>query len=787
MKKISRLLVAAGLFIMACGFSSATNESVKIVINKTSEGRVFEGLGGLSAGASSRLLIEYPEPFRSQVLDYLFKPNYGASLQHLKVEIGGDVQSTDGCEPSHMHTRTDENYTRGYEWWLMKEAKARNPAIILDCLEWGVPGWIGGGTNFFSQDNADYIVKFLKGAKSVHGLDIAYAGIWNERSYDKAWIKLLRKNLDDNGLKPVQIVGTDGCNDWSVVPEMKKDPDLAKAIQIVGVHYPGFKSTPEARDCGKPLWSSEDGPWNGVWSGALTMARMFNRNYIVGQMTKTILWALETSYYDCLRIPSAGILRANTPWSGAYEIQPAVWVLAHTTQFTQPGWKYLDDGCGLLNDGKSGSYVTLKSPKGRDYSIIIETTEAREPQELVFEVQDLARRPLHVWQTSSKEWFVQRADIRPEKGRFRLTVQPDSLYSLTTTTGQSKGCAVGAPAETLKLSYGDDFEKYESGTTARYLSEQAGIFEVVQKPGGSGKCLKQVVEQKGIEWEKMVEPYTLMGDLKWCNYEVGIDVLLDKGGMARLYGRINEAVGGGNYPTAYWLTVKDSGEWSFCTGQGWNGLVTNFSGKVSFSTSSWHRLRMRCEMRDIKAWVDQTPVVDFTDDACVSGIVGFGCGWHTALFDNLSINQLGGVPPEVTPIRSNLAINKKAMASSSYANDNPQKITDGTRETSWFAGSTNAGEWAEVDLGAPTTFNNVAIHTVWPHRIKGYKLQYWNQTAWQDIGAEAHFANNYERRSFPDVTASKVRVLFTNCPDKCTPGLSEFEVYYSSPNRAGAK
>ncbi len=22
-----------------------------------------------------------------------------------------------------MHTKTDEDYTRGYEWWLMKEAK----------------------------------------------------------------------------------------------------------------------------------------------------------------------------------------------------------------------------------------------------------------------------------------------------------------------------------------------------------------------------------------------------------------------------------------------------------------------------------------------------------------------------------------------------------------------------------------------------------------------------------------------------------------------------------------
>jgi len=42
---------------------------------------VYDGIGGLSAGASSRLLIDYPEPQRSDILDLLFLPNHGASLQ----------------------------------------------------------------------------------------------------------------------------------------------------------------------------------------------------------------------------------------------------------------------------------------------------------------------------------------------------------------------------------------------------------------------------------------------------------------------------------------------------------------------------------------------------------------------------------------------------------------------------------------------------------------------------------------------------------------------------------
>ena len=115
----------------------------------------------------------------------------------LKVEIGGDSQSTDGTESSHMHSADDLDYKRydrclcasaalvfhscmfffaplllsarhatnalgfsvvhqhhvcevilvqysGYEWWLLKEAKARNPNIKTYGLPWAFPGWVGG-------------------------------------------------------------------------------------------------------------------------------------------------------------------------------------------------------------------------------------------------------------------------------------------------------------------------------------------------------------------------------------------------------------------------------------------------------------------------------------------------------------------------------------------------------------------------------------------------------------------------------------------------------------------
>ncbi len=210
---MTHILIVA-LLLAPLAALSAGDPPCAIQLDPASPGRVFEGVGAVSAGASSRLLIDYPEPARSNILDWLFLPKYGAGFQHLKVEVGGEINSTDGTEPTHARSREEldtprrEYFERGYEWWLMKEAKKRNPQIILDCLPWGAPGWIGGG-NYCSQDMADYLVGFLKGAKRFHDLDIVLVGCWNEKHVTPDWIKLLRRTLDAAGLARVKIVGGD--------------------------------------------------------------------------------------------------------------------------------------------------------------------------------------------------------------------------------------------------------------------------------------------------------------------------------------------------------------------------------------------------------------------------------------------------------------------------------------------------------------------------------------------------------------------------------------------------
>ena len=563
------------LLLTAAALLAADQE---IRLDRGTRGRVFEGIGTLSAGASSKLLIDYPEPQRSQILDLLFKPKYGASLQHLKVELGGDVNSTCGTEPAFAHTRDEfanpdaSKYKRGYEWWLMVEARKRAPAILFDALQWGAPGWIGGG-KFYSQDNADFIAAFHRMSRQYLGVETTYQGIWNETPYDIAWIKTLRATLDRAGLSSVKIAAGDQSEEerkWRIADEARKDPDLARAVYAFGDHYVSYQSSETARKSGKPVWANEDGPWAGDWYGATKLAKLYNRAYIEGRMTRIITWSLITSYYDILPLPGSGLMRAVEPWSGHYEVQPGIWAAAHTTQFADPGWTYIDSACGYLK--RFGSYVTLSSPSGDDYSIVVETMDSPYinivgvPQEAAFRLgAGFPAKPVHVWKSSAAGQFIHVDTIRPQDGVVRYKFDGESIYTLSTTTGQRKGGAELRipPSEQLALPYEDTFDTRPEHGLPKHFIDQSGVFEVAPRPDGRGNCLRQTVPSKGIEWHYHgnPEPYTVMGDERWQDYEAQVETMLDGAGTAAVYGRITNVGTKDEPPAGYWLAVDAKGIW----------------------------------------------------------------------------------------------------------------------------------------------------------------------------------------------------------------------------------
>ena len=68
----------------------AATASTFLLDDSVGLGMRFEGIGAISGGgATTKLLADYDPKVASDVLDFLFKPDFGAALHMMKVEIGG--------------------------------------------------------------------------------------------------------------------------------------------------------------------------------------------------------------------------------------------------------------------------------------------------------------------------------------------------------------------------------------------------------------------------------------------------------------------------------------------------------------------------------------------------------------------------------------------------------------------------------------------------------------------------------------------------------------------------
>ena len=525
----------------------------------------YEGVGALSGGGGdTRLLLDYAPSVQADVWDALFAPNAGAALQIIKVEIGGDSQSTEGVEQSHSRFRGDLNCSRGYEWTVLAEARARNPAIRTYGLSWGAPGWIGNGS-YYSQDGIDYHVSWLDCAARYWGGPLDYLGIWNEVNYDADWIVQLRRALDDAGYQSTRLVAAD-VGGWDVASAAASDPALAAAVDIIGSHYPG--EAPSAAQVawgqatGKPFWASEmwDLSATNDYDGAMALASDLSRFARYG-LSASIVWCLIYSWYPNLNYGHASnssnggsghaLLSAAEPWSGNWAVQPPLAVVAHWTQFAQPGgWRFLNatgSGVGTLPGG--GTYAALVNADapagGTEFSLVIETSAARAPTNATFQ---LAPRPgaalpaaLTVWCTTSAEQLFQRqadAPVDARSGAFSVAVPARAICSVTSTTGQGwvrPPAAPVPPTAPFPFPYAESFEGYAAGAYARYWCDMGGVFNVVALPAGmrlAGEAAgaasaaaaagaaagtaayQQVLPSSPINWlwDRTPYPYTVAGN-----------------------------------------------------------------------------------------------------------------------------------------------------------------------------------------------------------------------------------------------------------------------------------
>ncbi|WP_035796189.1 RICIN domain-containing protein [Kitasatospora mediocidica] len=693
---------------LAAAPAAAAAAGTAITVDGNSTGRTFDGVGAISGGGgNSRLLLDYPEPQRGQILDDLFKPGSGAALQILKVEIGGDTNSTDGAESSIEHTRGTVDCDNGYEWWLMEQAKARNPGIKLYALAWGAPGWVGNG-NFWSQDMIDYLMSWL-GCAHQHGLAIDYLGGWNERGYNAAWYENLHATLAAKGYTGTKVVGAD--DNWSIATAMRGDSALNGAVDIVGAHYPcGYMSamqtcstTSDALATGKQLWASENGSEDAD-TGAAPIARAINRGYLDAKLTAFINWPVVASLYQNLGFNSMGLVTANQPWSGAYAVGRSTWAIAQTSQFTAPGWQYLDSSSGYLGGNRAnGSYVSYAAPGKAAWSTVFETMDATAAQTVTLKVAGgLPAGALHVWSTdfsssAATAHLVPGPDLTPTAGGYQLTLQPGHLYTVTTTTGQGAVTAASPQRGVLALPYADSLAGTATGQEARYFSAMNGAFETEPCDGGrAGRCLTQQAPTTPIRWtnEPADQPYTLMGDLSWSNYTVSTDVLLQHAGTAELLGRVGTQGRNNNGLNAYNLKISDTGSWTLLKSDDAWAFSTLASGSVAApGLGSWHNLALSFQGSTITARIDGTTVATVTDASYGAGQVALGTGgYYGAQFSNLSIT-----PGPATPLDGTYRL--VSANSSQLLDASAGGTADGTPVIQWPANGGANQQWHLASTG----------------------------------------------------------------------------------------
>jgi len=677
---------------------TAPRQHTTITINGTRRGRVFDGVGAVSGGGgTARLLIDYPEPQRGQILDYLFKPGYGANVQLLKLEIGGDAEATDGAEPSFEHSKGHINCNAGYEMWLARQAKLRNPHIRYYALQWNGPGWIGHGQeNPWTKTDIGYLLSWLKCAKGFH-LHIGYLGGWDEHlrhgritAAIMTWFEELRAALNAHGYRYIKIVGVDTPRRKPDVSDVAAaNPAFSRAINVYGYHdicgYPTngrvCQAPRAAIRSGKPIWATEIGALR-MPGGPAAFARTINNAWIQAHVTGILEYPLVSSMPGGMPEEDRGLVIASQPWTGNYKVSLVSWVMAQTTQFTKAGWLHVTGAGGSLGPNY-GSYVAYEGPRRTMWSLVAQTSTAPAAQAITVHVTGgLPRTAVHVWSTkldpsdpTGASWFQQGSPITPVKGTFSYNLKPGYIYTFTNTTGQNPGPRLPTTPAAIQMPmpYSTSAHAPDGANMPWGLEPADGSFEY---PKAVTSYFAQTTVGRPDFWQPLHPlprfPYAVAGDYclgnvpispippnkfvpSWCtnttaNYTVTANVTFtgatqSAGVIARYYRAITTPI---QYFQGYRFMVSQSGNWTLyrdypaptnTTGPAPKVLA---HGPVTLNTGNTHTISLTVNGNLLTASVDGTQIWSGSDPNAgpyLKGIAGIATGgWYPVHFDDLTIS-----------------------------------------------------------------------------------------------------------------------------------------------------
>ena len=667
---------------------------IRIDISKanTAENKLYRGAGMVSGNNSSRLLLDYkyeaPERY-GELLEHIFGAD-GIGVNHLKLEMGSDINSSSGTEPCVKRSEDEKaDVRRGAGYQLAADVKAKYPDVTLDMLYWSEPAWVTAAADVYDARYRWY-KETLIAAYETYGLVFDYVSVSrNERDIDSDWIKYIARRLKSETECPydfsaIKIVAADEENAWWIAARMADDEELRNAVDIVGSHYTSH-ATEQAKlmsdRYGKELWFSEgsppmtysegaarfDGSGLAGINGVLDIANRIVAMYPCGCMTLYEYQPVVSAYYDGVTFCHKQLITACEPWSGYYFLDSGYYMSLHFSRFFRKGWSFIDSAC--YNDSKVGgdghalvdtvhSYMTACSPETGDYStVIVNSTD----KPLEYTITASCGKTVHIWETRGPDsgrydenYFRHTGSISPEKVedgyRYTITLKPYSLVTVSTLeAGEAPRNKYTSELMPLPysddLNYGDDIIAARGGAP-KFTTDQGGAFEIL--PVDGGYMLTQLItpETKAMEWGGTPNPVTCFGDDRWYNYSVTARVKLvpsDKpeenyiGAGVRCFMTCS-----GN--SGYSILLYENGTWKLR-----RNTEVVAEGSADISPYELNEIHIAAERGRVNAYINRTHVAQYDDDVIL-------CAGSAALYSSYNRNMFAGF--DVRPIGESYSIRR---------------------------------------------------------------------------------------------------------------------------------
>ena len=375
-------------------------------------------------------------------------------------------------------------------------------------------------------------------------------------------------------------------------------------------------------------------------------------------------------------------------------------------------------GNNPVNGARHGepSYLTLAAPDGSDASVVIVNDSALVKTYRVAVDARLAAagKPLTLWATKATPqgepydaaWLKRTNTLHPRKytvesdpqgdrelAEYEFEVEPFSMVTATTlsdvtvsplpSTAEGGRSVLDVDAARGVL-YADDF-RYESepevpvfkrdalvnesylssrggdaGATPRFTTDSNGAFEVVPDVD-RGRVLRQQIDRvhAGNAWIEG-EPRTAIGDMRWTNYRVSVDVCFEPyrgrapyvllGAREMAGNKFTSDVCGydvklqadGNYLLRRFGDEKRRGHYEDLR------LRALEAGTQPFrkGPNVWNTVALQVADNVVTMFVNDAKIAEWVDDAPQSaGRVNLGTSFDHVRFSNLRVERVAGLSP----------------------------------------------------------------------------------------------------------------------------------------------